>query len=106
MDAVIDCMFDIQAAIRPSIYETNAQRKVGFKKPPQGSGCLGDRKAQFSPRGPSVGEVSGPKTFELAREEVSPTPTFEIIWTTPMIACMGTPVRRDVDPSTRVERCP
>lgn len=27
-DAVIDCMFDIQAAIRPSIYETNAQRKV------------------------------------------------------------------------------
>ena len=28
VDAVIDCMFDIQAAIRPSIYETNAQRKV------------------------------------------------------------------------------
>lgn len=30
VDAVIDCMFDIQAAIRPSIYETNAQRKVSY----------------------------------------------------------------------------
>lgn len=28
VDAVIDCMFDIQASIRPSIYETNSQRKV------------------------------------------------------------------------------
>lgn len=31
-DAVIDCMFDIQAAIRPSIYETNAQRKLSMRK--------------------------------------------------------------------------
>lgn len=30
VDAVIDCMFDIQAAIRPSIYETSAQRKVTY----------------------------------------------------------------------------
>ncbi|CAN0017992.1 unnamed protein product [Ectocarpus sp. 12 AP-2014] len=32
VDAVIDCMFDIQAAIRPSIYETNAQRKLSMRK--------------------------------------------------------------------------
>ncbi|CAM9967048.1 unnamed protein product, partial [Pylaiella littoralis] len=32
VDAVIDCMFDIQAAIRPSIYETNAQRKLGMRR--------------------------------------------------------------------------